>query len=64
MAVKRHHQFKILLSSDEKEWLHTLADARGLTPTDYVRQHIRNEVGRGVTNAPLKNEPKTKVGRR
>ncbi len=64
MAVERPHQFKILLSSDEKEWLQTLADAKGLTPTDYLRQYIRDEVGRDVANGSLKGGSKTGGGRR
>jgi len=29
MPVARPHQFKILLSDDEKAWLQVLADAKG-----------------------------------
>jgi hypothetical protein len=65
MAVERHHQFKILLSNDEKAWLQTLADAKGLTPTDYLRQYIRDEVGREASRTgSVTSGPKTGDWRR
>lgn len=48
MTVARTNQFKILLSDDEKTWLQALAEKRGLTPTDYVRLFIRDQIGIAV----------------
>jgi Ribbon-helix-helix protein, copG family len=37
----RPHQFKMLLSDDEKEWLEAIAASRGLTSSDVLRVYIR-----------------------
>jgi hypothetical protein len=42
MPSDRPHQFKIMLSSDEKAWLDEIATERGITATDFLRQHIRD----------------------
>jgi hypothetical protein len=41
MATDRTHQFKILLSPEEKAQLDGVAASRGLTASDVLRQHIR-----------------------
>ncbi len=41
MPIERPHQYKILLSEDEKAWLEEIATSRGLTAADVLRQYIR-----------------------
>lgn len=41
--MKRTNQFKVLLSDDELRTLKRLAEAKGLTASDWVRQGIRSE---------------------
>jgi hypothetical protein len=45
MANERPHQFKIMLSDQEKAWLEELATRRGLTSSDVLRQYIREAHG-------------------
>jgi hypothetical protein len=40
--ANRPHQFKILLSDDEKHWLEQVAESRGLTASDVLRLYIRD----------------------
>lgn len=42
-VTDRTKQLKVLLSDEEKDWLDALAQARGLTASDVLRQYIRNE---------------------
>lgn len=39
--IVRKNQLKILVSDQEKAWLESVANARGLTVSDWVRQLIR-----------------------
>ncbi len=39
----RDHRFNALLSSEEYLKLKTLADSRGLSMSDYIRQFIRRD---------------------
>ena len=39
----RSFQLKVLLSRDEKRWLKQIADQKGLTVSDVLRQYIRIE---------------------
>lgn len=41
--VDREHQFKIRLSTEEVERLEALAEAAGVTKTDYLRLLLRRE---------------------
>ncbi len=40
-ALKRTHNFNVRLSDDEHAMLVALADAKGLTASDLVRQFVR-----------------------
>jgi len=42
MANERTHQFKIMLSDEEKTWLEAIAAGRGLTSSDVLRLYIRD----------------------
>jgi len=55
--IDRNVQFKILLSEEEKAALDDLADTRGLTPTDFVRQLLRREQAAGGGRTPRDSEP-------
>jgi hypothetical protein len=41
MSIERPHQFKIMLSTDEKTWLEEVARRRGTTASDVLRHYIR-----------------------
>jgi hypothetical protein len=41
--MKRTDQLKVLLSLEEKKWLDAIAERRGLTASDVIRQFIRSE---------------------
>jgi predicted DNA-binding protein len=43
MTVDRPNQFKIRLSDEETRWLEALADAAGVTKTDFLRLLLRRE---------------------
>ena len=53
MGYERSHQFKILLSAEEKRWLDEIAEARGLSASDVVRLYVR-EAWAAI------NDPKTR----
>jgi hypothetical protein len=59
MAPQRPNQFKMLLSDEELKLLRELAESRGLTASDYIRQLIRNEQERESAAKP-KAKPKRK----
>jgi hypothetical protein len=40
-SLKREHKFTMLLTKEERARLQALADERGLTASDVVRQYIR-----------------------
>lgn len=54
MTVDRPNQFKIRLSDEEVEWLDVLADAAGVTKTDYLRLLLRREHDRSADVAKPK----------
>ena len=39
--IRRNRRLSMLISEDERAMLQQVADADGLTPSDYIRQHIR-----------------------
>jgi len=39
--IERNIQLKVLISEEEKEWLTDLADAQGVSASDFVRTLIR-----------------------
>lgn len=41
MATKRDKQLHVLLSDEEERMLEAVADRRGLTSSDWIRQTIR-----------------------
>jgi hypothetical protein len=43
MAAARTFQWKVLLSPEEHKMVGELAEARGLTPSDYIRALLRME---------------------
>ena len=43
ISNERDLQLKVLLSSNEKRWLKQIADHKGLTVSDVLRQYIRVE---------------------
>jgi hypothetical protein len=43
MVIERNRRLSMLVSDDEWRMLQALADANGVTASDYVRQFIRRE---------------------
>jgi predicted transcriptional regulator len=41
MAAKREYKLTVMLSDEEERKLATVADKRGLTASDWIRQSIR-----------------------
>jgi hypothetical protein len=56
MAPQRSNQLHIMLSDEELTMVRELAEANGLTSSDYIRQFIRREHGA----LPPATKPKTK----
>ena len=42
MIANRKHKFTVLLTTEERQMLETLAGDRGLNASDFIRQLIRN----------------------
>jgi hypothetical protein len=59
MVVTRDKRLNVLVSSEEMEWLQTLADEAGITASDWVRLRIREaELARGGARATAKKTKK------
>ncbi len=50
--VDREFQFKIRLSAEEAQWLEELAEADGVTKTDFLRLMLRDERKRRMPPEP------------
>jgi len=59
--VDREFQFKIRLSAEEVQWLEELAEADGVTKTDFLRLLLRDERKR---RAPAEPRPKPILAKR
>jgi len=60
MAPQRSNQLHIMLSDEELAMVRGLAEANGLSASDYIRQFIRREHGELATEAKPKQRPKPK----
>lgn len=61
MAPERERQFRMNLSDDELAMLRELAEADGITASDFLRMQIRRQYGeRFDVSAKVKPKPKPK----